>query len=136
VASSRFPSSSVLSVVSHTHTPAAYTKQKISNPKRTTEISHMVVDENNKNMGPSLVFNFLLFFFSFIRKEKKNQAQKRVGKFSVVVPPFFFKKLILLPIFFVLSFFVFTVKGFVCWVPLVRFRGSNNKQQNVYQIRA
>jgi hypothetical protein len=78
VASSRFPLLfRSFGRLTHTHTPAAYTKQKNFEPETHNRNFSHVVDENNKNMGPSLVFNFLLFYFLLLEKKKKKIKHKK-----------------------------------------------------------
>ncbi len=128
---------------SHTHQRRT---QKISNPKRTTEISHMWWTKNNKNMGGP-VFSFQLsplFFFLFFRKDKKSSTKKRRKRkkkewasFSLVRFLHFLQtKIHFTPDIFCLVLFCFHSQRICVLGASCSFRGSNNKQQNVYQIRA
>jgi hypothetical protein len=105
-----------------------------------------VVDEKQHKYGAQfLVFNFLLFFFSFLQKKTKNQAQRKEEKekkkewesFSLVrFLHFIQKKIHFTPDIFCLVLFCFHSQRICVLGASCSFRGSNNKQQNVYQIRA
>jgi hypothetical protein len=78
VASSRFPLLfRSFGRLTHTHTPAAYTKQKNFEPETHNRNFSHVVDEKQQKYGAQFSFQLSPLLFSFIRKEKKKIKHKK-----------------------------------------------------------
>ena len=137
VASSRFPSSSVRSVVSHTHTHQRRTQNKKFQTRNAQQKFLTCGGRKQQKYGAQFSFQLSPLFFLFFRKHKKikhkEKEKKEWASFSVVVPPFSSN---FTPDIFCLVLFCFHSQRICVLGASCSFRGSNNKQQNVYQIRA